>query len=398
MKELGSVADLAQSLFQLSLRYIPEAPEKQPKLSVFAELMLRDFEHSGLRPGRDTVVYRPDHFVGFLSVYDYSENRCCLFGPVLLIHVADFSKSGFAERYPIRLSQREAFFSYLEKLPVYTANELTSIAVYLYEQINGVPLSPNGVSIVSSNWERSHSKPLVRVEANPESLVEDYEELRQTQQIVLHCIREGDSERLSYEMKNRKMSFHLGLIGNPVSNYKATAIMAMTLAMQAATEGGLDYAVAIHTLDLFMLYLERLTRVPDIMNLTAAAQQEFAQKVEALRLPPDMPPVLARVIRYIHQHQHEPLTTERVAEETHTSQTYISKLFVKHTSMSTAEYIRMIKIREAQRLLKQTTATISAISYQLGYSSQSQFQKVFKRCTGLTPNQYRREQMSPSVS
>lgn len=398
MKQLGSVADLAQSLFQLSLRYIPDAPKEQPSLSVFAELMLRDFEHSGYKPGRDTVVYRPDHFVGFLSVFDYSGNRCCLFGPVLLMHIADFGKSGFAERYPIRPGQRAAFFAFLEELPVYSSGELTSIAVYLYEQINGAPLSPSGVSIISPNWEHSRSKPLVQEDVHPESLAEDYEEMRETQQIVWHCIHEGDTERLSHEMKSRKMSFHLGLIGNPISNYKATATMAMTLAMQAAVDGGLDYAVALHTLDLFLLCLERSTKVGDIMNLTASAQVEFAKKIEALRLPTDTPPVLARVIRYIHQHQHEPLTTERVAEETNTSQTYISKLFVKHIGMPTAEYIRMLKIREAQRLLKQTTATISAISYQLGYSSQSQFQKVFKRCTGLTPNQYRREQMSPSVS
>ncbi len=394
MKELGSVADLAQRLFRLSLRYVPGDNDKQPKNTSFADMMLRDFEYSAYKPGRDTVVYRPDHFVGYLSVFDFAGNRSCLFGPVLLMPIADFGKSGFAERYPIRSGQRAAFFAFLEKLPVYSSGELTSIAVYLYEQINGAPLLPGDVSIISPNWERSRSKPMVREDAHPESPAEDYTEMHETQQIVWHCIHEGDTERLAHEMKSRKMSFHLGLIGDPVSNYKATATVAMTLAMQAAIEGGLDYAVAIHTLDLFTLYLERLTNVGEIMNLTASAQVEFAKKVEALRLPSDTPPVLARVIRYIHQHQHETLTAQRIAAQTHTSQTYISKLFVKHTGMPTAEYIRMLKIREAQRLLKQTTATISAISYQLGFSSQSQFQKVFKRCTGMTPNQYRKDGLS----
>ncbi len=394
MKELGSVADLAQRLFRLSLRYVPGNADKQPKTTSFADMMLRDFAQSFFKTGRQTAIYRPDHFVGYLSVFDFAGNRSCLFGPVLLMPIADFGKSGFAERYGIRPGQRAAFFAFLEKLPVYSSGELTSIAVYLYEQINGVPLSSDAVSIISPNWEHSRSKPMVREDAHPESLAEDYDSMRETQQIVWHCIRNGDTERLAHEMKSRKMSVHLGLISDPVGNYKASATMAITLAMQAAIEGGLDFAVALHTLDLFLLCLERLTKVGDIMNLTASAQYEFAKKVEVLRLPSDTPPVLARVIHYIHQHQHEALTAERIAAETRTSQTYISKLFVKYTGMPTAEYIRMLKIREAQRLLKQTTATISAISYQLGFSSQSQFQKVFKRCIGMTPNQYRKDGLS----
>ena len=392
MNEFGSVADLAQNLFQLSLHCIPEDTGREKDNSPFADMMLREFECSFFKAGHGAVVYRPDHFVGYLSVFDFTENKSCLFGPVLLIHVSDFGKSGFAERYPVRSSQRAAFFAFLEKLPVYTSDELISIAVYLYEQINGTPLSPGDVQIATHNWQMGKSKRLIREDLHSDIANEDYEEMRQTQQIVWHCIREGDPEQLVQEIKNRKMSFHLGLVADPVNNYKVTATIAMTLAMQAAIEGGLDYAIALHTLDLFMLYLERLARVQDIMNLTAAAQLEFAQKVEALRLPADMPPVLTKVIHYIHHHQREVLTAERIAAETHTSQTYISKLFVKHTGMPMAKYIRMLKIREAQRLLKQTDATICAISYQLGFSSQSQFQKVFKRCTGITPNQYRREE------
>ena len=185
------------------------------------------------------------------------------------------------------------------------------------------------------------------------------------------------------------MSFHLGLMRDPLANYKATASLALSLAMQAAVEGGLDYAVALHTFDLFALYLERVTNVREVLNLTAAAQQEYAQRVEQIRVPEGCPASLAKAIRYIGQHLHEPLTAEGIARETNTSQTYVSKLFVRHLGLSISEYIRQRKTEEAQRLLRQTELSIASISYRLGFPSQSQFQKVFKRCAGVTPHQYR---------
>lgn len=179
------------------------------------------------------------------------------------------------------------------------------------------------------------------------------------------------------------------MISDVVENYKATASMAITLAMQAAVEGGLDYAIAMHTFDFFLLYLQRLTNIREVLDLTAAAQQEFAAKVEQIKLPETYPPVLIKVILYIRRHLHEPLTAAEVVKKAHISQSYTSKLFVKYTGMAIGEYIRMQKIEAAKQLLRQTDESIAEIAYHLSFSSQSQFQKVFKKCIGTTPNRYR---------
>ena len=58
--------------------------------------------------------------------------------------------------------------------------------------------------------------------------------------------------------------------------------------------------------------------------------------------------------------------------------------------MTVNEFITKMKIDEAKRLLEHTDRPISAISEALAYSSQSYFQNVFKKVTGMTPNEFRR--------
>ena len=49
----------------------------------------------------------------------------------------------------------------------------------------------------------------------------------------------------------------------------------------------------------------------------------------------------------------------------------------------------MVRVEEAKRLLARGTDPIVDIAAAVGFESQSYFAKVFKRCTGLTPKEYR---------
>lgn len=379
----------AMTMFRLQAHCLPEAESKPLAEASYADILFYRFAESFDRTNRHTTVYRHDHFVGYLSVYDPASCRSWIFGPALLIHVPNFSKSGYAERYPVSRSRRKDFCAYLETLPVYGYDEFLSMAICLHEQINGTPLSRSDVQVIDRNKPQ---KPTQRYDGDelPETVdAEDYSQMWEIQVQILGCIRNGDPERLSCLFRQKNMSLHLGLISDVADNYKATAGMAIALAVQAAVEGGLDYAIAMHTFDLLMLSMKHQTDVREILNLTAAAQREFALKVEQHKLPQSYPPVLVKVIHYIRSHLHEPLTAAGIAERTHTSQSYISKLFVKHTGLVTGDYIRMQKIEEAKQLLRRTDAPICDIAYRLAFSSQPQFQKVFKQYTGTTPKQYR---------
>ncbi|MBF0432608.1 MAG: helix-turn-helix domain-containing protein [Fibrobacteria bacterium] len=68
----------------------------------------------------------------------------------------------------------------------------------------------------------------------------------------------------------------------------------------------------------------------------------------------------------------------------------LRQLFVQFTGKSFKELFVHIKIEKAKRLLKESQdLTISQIAYQLGYEQTPQFNKIFKKRTGLTPQGYR---------
>ncbi len=79
-----------------------------------------------------------------------------------------------------------------------------------------------------------------------------------------------------------------------------------------------------------------------------------------------------------------------VAEHSHLSISYFSKLFHDHVGMSFQEYICSSRIELAKRqLLSNRQLSISNIAYDLGYKDVSYFSRQFKKHTGCTPSAFR---------
>lgn len=70
---------------------------------------------------------------------------------------------------------------------------------------------------------------------------------------------------------------------------------------------------------------------------------------------------------------------------------YLSEILREATGKSAKELITDQVIWEAKSLLKQTNMTVQEISYWLGYDDQSYFTRMFKKRSGITPAEYRRQ-------
>ncbi|WP_343044588.1 helix-turn-helix domain-containing protein [Saccharibacillus qingshengii] len=54
-----------------------------------------------------------------------------------------------------------------------------------------------------------------------------------------------------------------------------------------------------------------------------------------------------------------------------------------------AEYVNLTRIREAQRLLRETRHSVTLVSELAGFDNFSHFGKMFKRLSGVSPREYR---------
>mgnify|MGYP001004452299 CR=1 FL=1 len=98
------------------------------------------------------------------------------------------------------------------------------------------------------------------------------------------------------------------------------------------------------------------------------------------------------IASYIHNHYNEELSLSILAQRFFLSKYYLSHLFKEVTGFSLTDYIQMTRIRNAQQLLLFTDKKITDIAAQCGFTSFSQFNRVFNKFCKTSPSDYRKKE------
>jgi AraC-like DNA-binding protein len=82
-------------------------------------------------------------------------------------------------------------------------------------------------------------------------------------------------------------------------------------------------------------------------------------------------------------------TVRYCADNMHLSPNYFGDLIKKETGKSAQEYIQIKVIDIAKNHIDDLKQNISEIAYGLGFKSPAHFSRLFRKCVGQTPSQYR---------
>lgn len=77
--------------------------------------------------------------------------------------------------------------------------------------------------------------------------------------------------------------------------------------------------------------------------------------------------------------------------QTHMSTRNFIRRFKKATNNTPLEYLQRVKIEAAKKMLERSSETISILMFEVGYNDAKTFRNVFKRATGLSPQDYRKK-------
>ena len=96
-------------------------------------------------------------------------------------------------------------------------------------------------------------------------------------------------------------------------------------------------------------------------------------------------------VDYIHLHLFEPITLPDIADAVHISPSHLSALFKDFFQVSLWNYIIAKRIDRAILMLmdQDNQSTILEIAMQCGFNNATNFNRAFKKHTGLTPSDYR---------
>lgn len=95
------------------------------------------------------------------------------------------------------------------------------------------------------------------------------------------------------------------------------------------------------------------------------------------------------ICHYIDQNYANNITLESLAQSMKMNKYYMAHEFKKYMHISPIQYLIERRIKECQSLLNTSSLSISEISEAVGFSSQSYFAQIFKKTIGMTPLQYR---------
>lgn len=101
----------------------------------------------------------------------------------------------------------------------------------------------------------------------------------------------------------------------------------------------------------------------------------------------------AAVRRYIDAHFKESLTLDDLADLAHINKYYLAHTFKEEYGVSPIRYQLERRIEEGCYLLQQTDLSLAQISRILGFSSSSYFSQAFRSSKGISPSEYRKQEV-----
>ncbi len=96
-------------------------------------------------------------------------------------------------------------------------------------------------------------------------------------------------------------------------------------------------------------------------------------------------------VGFIRRNLSKNISRADVAGTVHLSEEYFSRLFRQETGDTFKDFVLMEKMKEAKKLLAGSRLSVSIVASKVGYDNFSYFSKVFKKVTGCTPQEYRKE-------
>lgn len=208
-------------------------------------------------------------------------------------------------------------------------------------------------------------------------------------------IASGDVEGVTTYLnnyRNQDKTTRKGILSSDkLTNEKYHVIIMTALISRFCIEAGLDIAVSYSMSDIFIRYVDKAQSLDEVEELFHKIALEYTSRMRDLSRSNVVSRYVVLAIDYIRDHIQETLTVDQVASALAVNASYLSKLFKHDMGKSISSYIRDSKIEIAKNMLRHLDESSLEIASYLGFSSQSHFIQVFKKETGLTPEEYRKQ-------
>ncbi|QJD87031.1 response regulator [Cohnella herbarum] len=211
--------------------------------------------------------------------------------------------------------------------------------------------------------------------------------LRESEE-VLDLVKYGSDEEISVSMNGFVDMVQSWRLANLKDVQQQIFKWLMGIFRSAAAAGWPDRSWERNPISLW----EQLEQFDNLQSLRAKTEGfllSMAADFRKLTASPSQ--IVLEAEKMIRKRYSENLSLQIVADEVHVTPVWLSKLFKKEKKQTFLEYLTEVRIMKAKDMLGDVKYKIYQISYQVGYKDPVHFTKLFKKQSGFTPKEYRKQ-------
>lgn len=313
-----------------------------------------------------------------------------LAGPFLMDEPDSTLIEDIARHYPFTTSELLEMYDESKFLQIVSPEKVRYLSKMLYYMFSGLISDSKQQLIINQNKLHQQSRINESIQMYKTSGIQPkstypYEKER----LLITKLKTGDSDEAK-ALLNDLLGYVFFSEGSNLEVVKSRSLELCALLSRAAIEGGATSDLVLRVNNQLLTIIPTIRGMDELCYKLQEAIDAFTDCMFE-HVPSKNTELIKKAIQYISKHFAEPLTLDLVSGQVHLNPAYFSTMFKQSTGSSFKEYLNMVRIEESKRLLSNTEYSLIDIAIATGFEEQSYFSKVFKKFTGLTPKQYRKE-------
>ena len=168
-----------------------------------------------------------------------------------------------------------------------------------------------------------------------------------------------------------------------------TAKQSVENKVEGLTIGADDYVTKPFNMEVLILRMRKLIDLSSKNKLRTRIDPEPSEIV----ITSMDEKLIENAIKYVETHIARPdLSVEELSHELGMSRVHLYKKLLQITGKTPIEFIRIIRLKRAAQLLRESQQNVSEVAYQVGFNNPKYFSKYFKDEFGVLPSVYQEKE------
>jgi len=130
--------------------------------------------------------------------------------------------------------------------------------------------------------------------------------------------------------------------------------------------------------------IRRVLKIEDYSLLSAIWGEEYETKINSLT------PTMKKVIEYVHDNYRKEISREDISARFIITPSHLSRQFHKECGIHLSDYINMLRVSKCKEFLMDLEKDGEEIAKMVGISDANYLYRLFKKYTGLTTKEFRK--------